>query len=373
LELGVASSIDALLRSVVNHLGNATRSQVAILLPQASGSELAIHPASSLQPEVMELSAAEMAFRTGQVCGQFTVRFAEARAFFIPLKTAAGTEGVLGIRWSDALPPDVHEESFLGAFSQQIALALDRHRLQALSEKSRLFAESEKLSKTLLNSISHEIRTPIAAIKSATNNLVELGDGNLNEAQLAMVGETLEAVDRLNRLVGNVLDITRIESGHVRPRMALCDVQDLVHVALKETKGRLEGHPVELDLEPGLPLVRMDFVLMQQVLTNLLSNAGFHTPPGTPVTVRVGTDRSELILCVSDRGPGLPNGAAARIFEKFYRGPTAPAGGTGLGLSLVKGFVEAHRGSVVAENRRDGGASFTVRLPVDKVLTPAMT
>jgi two-component system, OmpR family, sensor histidine kinase KdpD len=160
--------------------------------------------------------------------------------------------------------------------------------------------------------------------------------------------------------------MTRLESGHVKANIDWCDVADLVQVTLKEIAKDIAQHKVTVGMAEGLPLVRMDFVLMQQVLTNLLLNAAVHTPPGTAVQVNVAVESDTLALTVADNGPGLPPDALPLIFDKFYRAPAAPAGGTGLGLAIVKGFVEAQGGQVKAENRPGGGAVFTIRLPLAK-------
>jgi two-component system sensor histidine kinase KdpD len=222
------------------------------------------------------------------------------------------------------------------------------------------------LSKTLLNSVSHEIRTPIAAIGNAAGNLCETQRGPLNGFQREMVQEIQEATNRLNRLVGHLLNMTRLESGHVKPKMDWCDIADLIQVTLKEIERDLARHPVEVRTGQALPLVRLDFVLMQQVLTNLLLNAAVHTRPGTPVLIEAKIDSGALALSVSDQGPGLPPESLPFIFDKFYRAPSAPAGGTGLGLAIVKGFVEAQGGRVEVENPPEGGARFTLRMPLSK-------
>jgi two-component system sensor histidine kinase KdpD len=168
----------------------------------------------------------------------------------------------------------------------------------------------------------------------------------------------------LNRLTGNMLDMTRLESGHVRPKLNECDVSDLVHVTVAETERLLAQRSVTVEIAEGLPIVQMDFVLMQQALANLLSNAALHTPPGTEVRVSALVEKGNLVIEVADRGPGMPPASIVRVFEKFYRGPNAGTGGTGLGLSLVKGFVEAQGGAVAARNRPGGGAVFSIRLPL---------
>ena len=184
-----------------------------------------------------------------------------------------------------------------------------------------------------------------------------------------MIGEIQEAARRLNRLVGNLLNMTRLETGHVKPHLDWCDVGDLVQVTLSEIEKDLAGHKVAVEVAPRLPLVKMDFVLMQQALSNLVLNATVHTPPGTAIRIGAAAEGETLVLTVSDEGPGLPPEVMPHIFDKFYRAPDAPAGGTGLGLAIVKGFVEAQGGQVRAGNRAGGGAAFTIRVPLGKAPT----
>jgi two-component system sensor histidine kinase KdpD len=254
----------------------------------------------------------------------------------------------------------------LEAFVRQVALVIDRQRLRDAEQRARMIEESERLSKTLLNSISHEIRTPIAAIDSAASTLSAARERGATEVPWMMVDEIQEATQRLNRLVGNLLNMTRLESGHVKLHLEWCDVADVVQVTIKNLEKELSGHKVSLDIAHSLPLVRMDFVLMQQALTNLLLNAALHTPPATAVQVQARTDGPNLVLSVTDNGPGLPEESLPFVFDKFFRAPSAPAGGTGLGLAIVKGFVEAQGGKVEARNRAGGGAAFSIHIPLAK-------
>ena len=233
-------------------------------------------------------------------------------------------------------------------------------------QRARMAEESERLSKILLDCISHEIRTPIAIITSAASTLSGARDPSLTRIPWAMIDEIQEATRRLNRLVSNLLNMTRLESGHVKPNFDWCDVEDLIHGTLKEIERDLACRKVTPEIAESIPLVRLDFVLMQQVLTNLLLNAVVHTPPDTSVQVRVSAGDGMLTISVLDDGPGLPHHALPFIFDKFYRAPSARTGGTGLGLAIVKGLVEAQGGHVEAANRPEGGAAFRIQLPTSK-------
>lgn len=367
-ELAALTDLDVTLPKVVRQMREIFDAEITLVL-EGSPKRLAAdaHPSSSFEMNAAERKAAVRVFEYGQWAGQFTGNPMAAQALYAPLVTGEAIVGVVGLKFNQSASPTTIQRELLIAFAQQIALALDRIRLRETSERARLLAESERLSKTLLNSISHEIRTPIAAIKSATGNLAELSEPPLSEPQHAMLAEIHEANDRLDRLVGKVLEIARLESGSVKPKATLCDVTDLIHMAVKETRKELAQHKLTVDIAPGLPLVPMDFVLTQQTLTNLLSNAAFHTPAGTAIQLTARADGGKLTFVVADEGPGIPAESLPRVFEKFYRGTNAAAGGTGLGLSLVKGFIEAQGGTVHVQNRATKGAAFTLCLPLAKL------
>jgi two-component system sensor histidine kinase KdpD len=372
-ELNEVTSLDHILQRAARQMEQTFRAQIAILLRDSPERLLdRLHPASTCEPGAEDRRAAAWTFLHGQRAGKFTANLPNAEALFVPLTTSEGRVGVIGLRFSQASAPTIHQLNLLDAFSQQIAFALDRHHLREVSERARLLAESERLSKTLLDSMSHEMRTPIAVIKSAVSNLAQLKDPGLPGPRSAIVTAIQEATERLNRLVGNVLEITRLESGHVKPRFSECDVSDLIHLALAEVERELAQHEVTVRLAPDLPIAPLDFVLMQQALTNLLSNAAVHTRPGTAVEVAARVENDRLVIEVADHGPGIRPEALNRIFEKFYREPGAPTGGTGLGLSLVKGLVEAQGGRVTAKNRAGGGAVFTIQLPLGSIAAVAL-
>jgi len=358
-ELAEAITLHQIIHKVVAEMRQWFHAEVAVLLLDTSA-RLQVQTGSSLAVSEKEKGIADWVLEHRKPAGKFTDNLPLAESIFIPLESSHITIGVMGLRLRQRYPPTIHQRNLLDAFTRQIALALDRQRLSELSEKARLVAESERLGKTLLDSMSHEIRTPLAAIKAAVADLAALGFVSAPGEEL--IAEIQEATQRLNRLVGKVLDITRLESGHVTPLFNECDVYEIVNLAVEETEKDLARHPFTLDMDRGLAIIRTDFVFLQQALMNLLSNAAIHTPAGTPVQLSVRQTGEALFFEVADRGAGMDPPSLARVFDKFYRGPSAPTGGTGLGLSLVKGFVEALGGNVKAENRVGGGAVFTIIL-----------
>ncbi len=363
-ELVEAVTVDAIVKVIVNHIGTLFRAEAAVLLANGNGRlATAPRPGGTLTLSDKEFTVAAWVFQHNQKAGQFTDNLPSSEAIHIPLATAGNPVGVLAVRWPGRVSPTFEQTALLDSIARQAALVLDRQRLHEVAQQSQLAAESERLSRTLLDSISHELRTPIAAIASAAGVLGETS-GAMPPGFENVLGEIREAVDRLNRLVGNLLDIARVESGQVKPKLDWCDVGDLIHVTVKHLERELGGRPVEITIEPALPLVWLDFVLMEQALTNLLLNAANHTPAGRAVRLTAARVGRQLVLTVTDEGPGIPEASLPRLFDKFYRVPGTATGGTGLGLSIVKGFVEAQNGRVQVENQSSGGARFTISLPL---------
>lgn len=357
-ELAQAGTRDEVVWQLMGEVSRVFHVPAAFVLPGNSG--LAAHPDSSLILSEKELQVAGWALLHRQAAGKFTDNLPGAEALHLPLLTERAALGVLSIG-----PPGqtltLAQRDLLEAYARQAALVLDRVALRAAAEQSKLLAESERLGNTLLNSISHELRTPLAAITSASNTLAQTkNDGKL---QATMIAEIQEATGRLNRLVGNLLDLTRLESGHLQPKLEWCDVSDLIQTTLRTLEHELSGRDVRVQISDAMPLMRLDFTLMQQALSNLLLNACLYTPHNTPIFLQAQSESGALLVSVADQGAGLAPELLPRIFEKFVRGPQAPAGGSGLGLAIVKGFVQAHSGSIAAGNRPGGGAVFTIRLP----------
>jgi two-component system, OmpR family, sensor histidine kinase KdpD len=371
-ELADALSMDRIVSVLVSHIGKLFNADVAILLA-APGNELSRQPAlgSTLKVSEKEHSVAFWVFRHNQPAGQFTDNLPLSEALYLPLTTPTGTLGVVGVRLPPNSAPGLEQTNLMEAFVRQAALVIDRQRLHDSAQQIQLAAESERLSKTLLDSISHEMRTPLAAISSAVSTLADSTTPPAPEFTQVLYKEIREAAERLNRLVGNLLDIARVESGHVKPHVDWCDIGDLINVTIEHLQKELAGRPVNITIDPQAPLMRMDFTLMEQTLTNLLLNAAAHTPTGIPIDITAKVSNKELALVVADRGPGIPAECMPRVFDKFYRVPGTSTGGTGLGLSIVKGFVEAQNGRVEVENRPGGGAAFSVFFPLAEV--PSIT
>jgi len=364
-ELADAVNLDQIVSVIVKHVGELFRAEVAVIFVEPGG-KLSREPSNggTLRLTEKEHGVATWVFQHDQPAGQFTDNLPLSEALYLPLTTPNGSQGVLTVKLPPESPPTLEQNNLLEAFARQAALVIDRQRLHEAAQQSHLAAESERLGKTLLDSISHEMRTPIAAISSAVSGLANPELKAKPGFSDALLAEIREAAARLNRLVGNLLDIARLESGHLKPRLDWCDVGDLINVTLKSLEKELLGRSVTTKLDAKLPLVRMDFVLMEQVLTNLLLNAAVHTPRESPIDISAGTRGDEFFLSVADHGRGIPAEALPRIFEKFFRAPGAATGGTGLGLSIVKGFTEAQGGQITAANQPGGGAIFTVLLPL---------
>lgn len=227
-------------------------------------------------------------------------------------------------------------------------------------------ANTVKLYNALLNSLSHELRTPIATIIGATDNILNDKNKLSEQNKRELVSEISEASLRLNRQVENLLNMSRLESGFLKAKKDWCDVNELIYSTINQLDDVLKKHLVKTAFDTDLPLVKLDFGLMQQAINNLLTNAAIYTPEGSTILINAHIyekdTKETLVISIDDNGKGFPANEIGLVFEKFYRLKNSKAGGTGLGLSIVKGFVEAHNGTITVSNNRAGGASFTIEI-----------
>jgi two-component system, OmpR family, sensor histidine kinase KdpD len=307
-----------------------------------------------------ELSIAAWVFRNSVKAGKFTDTLPSTEFTFYPLSGNNDNMGVIAVKHPQVFTQG--EDQFWEAFLSQISGKYEREFLWNAAKKAFLLSESDKLYKTLFNSISHELRIPVATIMGASDSL--LTQGYPDEIKLNLYSEINKASVRLNRLIENLLNMSRLESGRITPRPDWCDVHDLANKIASNLNQELLPFNFQAVIPPDMPLVQIDFGLIEQALHNLVLNATQNAPTGTTIRIKFFYDNGFLIVKVMDRGKGFPESELSSVFNKFYRGKDASAGGTGLGLSIVKGFVEAHQGSVIAENRQNGGAIFTIKIPV---------
>lgn len=363
-DLAAAVDRPALLATVVKNIEESLHARLAVFLPEEDRLEVAAS-SRGLALSSGDREVALWSYRSRRLAGRGTDSYASSSFIFIPLKALAQTLGVLCIELEG-----VHEQEtdqirhLVDACATQISMALERVRLSRQAQQAEIHQARESLERALLNSISHDLRTPLATITGVLSAVLEEGE-RLNPAKTRELLETAaEEAGRLNRFVGNLLDMTRLEAGAVQLRLEPCDVQDLIGCALAPLEKQLSGRKVEVRLPPDLPLVPMDLVLMVQVLVNLLENALKYSAPEKEIEIFSSISESGLSLGIADRGPGVPEAELGRIFDKFYRIPV-PEGvsGTGLGLSICKGIVEAHGGSISARNRTGGGLEITLTVP----------
>jgi two-component system sensor histidine kinase KdpD len=333
----------------------------------AEGEQLEVKGASEvMQLEKKEMAVADWSLRNRRPAGRGTETLGSARRLYLPLESQISNLGVIGVELEETWDySNTQVRRLLDSFAVQTSLAIERVMLVEQAEQAKILQSRETLERALLNSVSHDLRTPLVSITGALSTLLESGASLNDRARRELLSTACEESQRLNRFVGNLLDMTRLEAGAMKPNEEQCDVQDLIGCALAGVEHRLGARKVELDLSPGLPLVRMDMALMTHALVNLLDNALKYSPPEAVIGIAARAEDGNLKIEVFDHGPGVPEADIARIFEKFYRIPVPEgAGGTGLGLAIAKGIVEAHGGEIRAENRSSGGLKVIITLPI---------
>jgi two-component system sensor histidine kinase KdpD len=306
-----------------------------------------------------EFSIASWTYKHSKKAGKFTDTLPSGEFTFYPLTGSSIKSGVMAVRLIKPFTGD--HGIFWDTFLTQISSAIELEFLDELARKAHFLDESDKLYKALFSSISHELQIPVATIMGASDTL--LATSHNLEIRDELSREIFKASVRLNRLIENLLNMSRLESGRISPRVDWCDVRDLINKVTGNLLDELKPFKLHIVVPDDMPLVKLDFGLMEQVLYNLVHNACQYAYPSTNIRIKVYYDHEHLHLEVMDRGPGFPPDALPLVFNKFYRVEGTKSGGSGLGLSIVKGFVEAHKGKVIAENRKNGGARFIIIIP----------
>jgi two-component system sensor histidine kinase KdpD len=349
-------------------IGEVFEGEVAVMLQGEDGTLSAIrHSRSNFEAESRESAVAQWTFEHAEQAGQGTATLPGSQGLYLPLKAARGTVGVLCLRRSRSdQPTDPRQTQLLEAFASQLAVAVERSILARESHEAQLRAEKEKLRSSLLSSVSHDLRTPLTSIEGAASALVD--DPHLPaEARSELARTIQEESQRLNRLVRNLLNMTRLESGGIRLRREWQSLEELIGSALERTRPQLGARTVRTSMPDDLPFVDVDGILVEQVLVNLLENAARHTPEDSDIEITVSAAGQTVRLEVADRGPGVPEGEEERVFDKFYRSSKATGGaGAGLGLAICRAVMQAHGGRIWVKNRTGGGAVFHLEFRIEE-------
>ena len=367
-DIAAVDKLDAVLESIVNNVAGTLEGQVVLLLPDENA-RLVLQKDSGANNFLndSELAVASWVFDRRQKAGKGTETLGAAAALYLPLSTEQGAQGVLGIRFNESEAQfDPERIRLLEAFVGLAAMAINRIKLADQARQALTLVESERLRTALFNSLSHDLRTPLASIIGAVTGLLE--DPNVvysPEARHDLLQIILNGAERMNRFVSNLLDMARLESGMLKLKKDWCDLQDVIGVAVNRLGDLLTNRPLDIKVQPNLPLVQADCVLIEQVLVNLLDNALKYSKQGSKIVVTIQQKGKQLETTVANQGEGIPDTDLSKIFDKFYRlNSPLQVSGTGLGLAICKGIIEAHGGEIRAKNNKLSGVTITFTLPL---------
>ena len=351
----------------VNRLGLILNAQFSVLLINETGDLKIIESMkSNFILSDQEMAVAKYSFSNNKPAGWSTDTLPSAESMFLPLRGSASTVGVLAFRPKTNTKLVPEESNFLNTVARQLAIGIERELLNEQSRETQRLQESERLHQTILNSISHEMRTPLTTIIGTSSALQNDEISGNKEMRKELAEELASASERLNSVVENLLDTSRLGSGVFQLNREWCDIKDIVSISIERLGKVMDQHKIRLDIPDNLPLVSVDFHLMEQAVSNILRNSSAMAPAGTTISVDARALNNFLIISITDQGPGIPEQSLKRIFERFYRVPGTPAGGIGLGLWLVKSIVELHGGQISVSNQPDGGARFSIQLRIEK-------
>ncbi len=364
--VAAAASFDDVVWAAVSHVATTLQCESILLTPDNTG---ALQVVGGFPPEdrleIRDMSAALWCWQKSEPAGRGSGTLPAARWFFLPVRTANGPLGVIGIAYDDNHSFAPTDRRLLEALVDQIALALARIHLGEDLEEARLASETERLRTALLSSVSHDLRTPLVSIIGAAGSLAEPSKGLTEPGRTALAETILEEGERLDRYVQNLLDMTRLGHGALKPNLAATDLADLIGSARHRLRGLLRDHRVQVDLPDTLPPLKADPILTEQVIVNILDNAVKYAAPGTTIRITALLDGQSAVLSIADEGPGIPAGSIDRVFDMFYRANSGDAqrAGTGLGLAICKGLIEAQGGRIRAEASQPTGTRIIITLP----------
>jgi two-component system, OmpR family, sensor histidine kinase KdpD len=367
-KLAGTAMLDDMLWATAYQIASMLQVRVVLLLPEVGGLVIkAGFPPEDMLDEA-DFGAARWCFEKNQPTGRGADTLPGAKHRFLPLRTGPGAVGIVGIDCDEPgllLTPE--ESRLLDALADQAALAIDRVILAAEADRARLVAETDRLRSALLTSISHDLRTPLASILSSATSLVNSWREFGEEVRVSLMRAIQEEAERLKRFIGNLLDMTRLDSGALAPQTGPIDLSEIIGATVQSASKTLQNHRVEINLEPNLPMVNADMVLMEQVLFNLFDNAAKYAPQGSRIEIVAVRDNGLVAVRILDEGKGIPEADLERIVDKFFRARRGDRRrvGTGLGLAICRGFVESMGGRITAANRAGrNGAVFTITLPM---------
>lgn len=376
-KIAAESDLQRVLKTFVERIAETTKGEVIMLIhnPDAEALlEVAACPPYNTLVDDKERAVAHWVLEHGQKAGRGTETLSAAQWLFFPVQAKDRTLAVLAIKTGpDGKALTYEQLQLIEAFSNLAAVAIIRVNLAREAEQAKWLAESEKLHTALLNSISHDLRTPLAAITGAVTSLLSKETAYDEETKRVLLDTINEGAQRLNRFVGNLLDMVRLESGVLKLNAQWCDIEDIVGVALREMKDILQPYPLQVKIPPSLPLVRADFGLIEHVVINLLENAVKYSPEGGMISISTRAVNNTVCVVVADSGPTIPRYERERVFDKFYRlHSTKHISGTGLGLSICRGIIEAHGGRIWVDSPHEPGNQFVFSLPVPEQPGPPM-
>jgi len=365
-QLAAARDADSMMQAAARHVADVFQGETAILVPDADNRPLlAAHHGEFIADAAKERAAAQWVFEHQRWAGWSTETLSASTAMYVPLVTSNGSLGVLALRPRNPKQPlEPDQRHLLETFATQLAIALERSKFAIQADAARREVETEQLRSSLLSSVSHDLRTPLATIAGAASTLLDQPTELSTDSRRELLRSVAEEANRLNEIVAKLLDMTRLETPGFKLQKEWFPLDELVGAALNRLRGPLEGHQLRTDLPDDLPLLEVDGVLIETVLANILENAARYTPAGSNIEIGARLTNDEFVVEVLDNGPGLKSGSEKEIFHRFVRQrPTGDRSGTGLGLAICDAVIRLHDGKIGAENRPEGGARFWFTIP----------